>query len=201
VAAGVAHEIRNPIAAMRLRAENALAGDDARRRAALEAILGQVARLERLAGELLAMTQHHEAVAVPTDISGLLEACAADHRDGRVAITLEAAAGSIAVDTGLLRRALDSLVQNAVQHAPPGGHVVLRGVAAEGRLRISVIDDGPGVPAALRTTLFEPFVTGRPDGTGLGLAIARELAEALGGELRLDNPGPGAVFTIDVPCR
>ena len=57
VAAGIAHEIRNPIAAMRLKAENALAGDDARRRAALHTILGQIARLDRLIAELLAMTQ------------------------------------------------------------------------------------------------------------------------------------------------
>jgi hypothetical protein len=76
VAAGVAHEIRNPIAAMRLRAENALAGDPARRGTALEAILGQVARLDRLSGELLAMTQRRELDPAPVSVDALLRQCA-----------------------------------------------------------------------------------------------------------------------------
>ena len=64
---------------MRLRAENALAGDDARRRAALEAILAQIARLDRLIGELLAMTQRRVPAAEPVDLAAFLHACAADH--------------------------------------------------------------------------------------------------------------------------
>jgi hypothetical protein len=66
-------------------------------------------------------------------------------------------------------------------------------------LRIRVADTGEGVPGELRSSLFEPFVTGRPDGTGLGLAIARELVRSHGGQLELTDPGPGAVFTIAIP--
>jgi len=198
VAAGVAHEIRNPVAAMRLRAENALAGDDARRRAALEAILAQIARLDHLIAELLEMTQRREPTPRATDIAGLLEACAGDHRDGRIVIRVEAPSEPVVTDAALLRRALDSLVQNAVRHTPDGGEVCLR-AARDGRgLRIEVADSGPGVPAALRETLFEPFVTGRPDGTGLGLAIARELVQSLGGTLRLLDSEGGAVFQIEL---
>jgi signal transduction histidine kinase len=198
VAAGVAHEIRNPIAAMRLRAENALAGDDARRSAALEAILAQIARLDHLIAELLEMTQRREPTHAPTDIVGLLEACAADHRDGRVAIRVDAATEPVATDAALLRRALDSLVQNAVRHTPDGGEVSLRAVPHGRSLRSEIADTGPGVPPPLRQTLFEPFVTGRPDGTGLGLAIARELVQSLGGTLSLLNSDTGAVFLIEL---
>jgi hypothetical protein len=72
-----------------------------------------------------------------------------------------------------------------------------------GQLRIAVSDTGPGIPPELRDSLFEPFVTGRPDGTGLGLAIARELSDAHGGCLRLADPGGetsncGAVFVLEL---
>jgi len=100
---------------------------------------------------------------------------------------------------------LDSLVENALQHTPPGGVITLRAQRDGEALRISVADTGPGVAAELRDTLFEPFVSGRPEGTGLGLAIARELAEAHGGRLTLsdpggDGPGHGATFTLEIPC-
>ncbi len=200
VAAGVAHEIRNPIAAMRLRAENALAGDDARRRAALEAILAQIARLDRLLGELLAMTQRRTPEPGPVDLLSFLQSCAADH----TCVSVQAPAGTgVVLDSALTRRALDSLLTNARQHSPAGAPIVLRGSVAGRTARIEVQDRGPGVDKALRDSLFEPFVTGRADGTGLGLSIARELAEAQGGRVVLADPGGdgrGATFALEIPC-
>jgi signal transduction histidine kinase len=206
VAAGVAHEIRNPIAAMRLKAENALAGDDARRRTALAAILQQVARLDRLLGELLAMTQRRAAAPHCVMLDGFLRQAASEQPEGAERIEVAAAALPVQLDPALVRRVLDNLLRNAVQHAGPSGHVRLSGRLADGVLRIAVRDDGPGVDPALRETLFEPFVTGRADGTGLGLAIAREFAEAHGGRLTLcAAEGPGATFLLELPqagaCR
>ncbi len=204
VAAGVAHEIRNPIAAMRLRAENALAGDEARRRAALEAILAQIQRLDRLSGELLTMTQRREPQREAVDVAALLEAAAADHRRDGVFLRVQAPAGApVMLDPALLRRALDALLDNATRHAPAGGTVTLLAERAGGALRITVADSGPGIAPDLRKSLFEPFVTGRADGTGLGLAIARELAGALGGRLTLADAGgdgAGAIFLLELPC-
>ena len=205
VAAGVAHEIRNPIAAMRLKAENALAGDDARRRAALDAILAQIARLDRLLAELLAMTQRSQPQPAPTDVSALLESCAADHRGAGATVLAEADVGAARIDAGLIRRMLDSLIDNAVRHTPESGTITLRAQRAGDTLRITVSDTGPGVATDVRANLFEPFVSGRLGGTGLGLAIARELAEAHGGHLTQTDPGGddprrGATFTLEVPC-
>jgi signal transduction histidine kinase len=204
VAAGVAHEIRNPIAAMRLRAENALAGDEARRRTALEAILAQIARLDRLIAELLAMTQRREPQPEAVDVAALLAAIASDHQTARLTLAVDSPARLPALlDPALLRRTLDALVDNALRHTPDGGTVTLRAAQTGETLRIEVADTGPGVAADLRQTLFEPFVTGRAAGTGLGLAIARELAMAQGARLELaqaGGDGTGAVFRLEIAC-
>ena len=201
VAAGVAHEIRNPIAAMRLRAENALAGDPARRGVALEAILGQVARLDRLSGELLSMTQRRVPQAAPVAVDALLRDCAADQPAGAVGLVVASPALCGMLDAALLRRVLDNLVENARHHTPAGGTITLSAGVEGDVLRIAVADTGPGVAPDLRAWLFEPFVTGRPDGTGLGLAIARQLAEAMGGRLFLCEAEVGARFVLEVPWR
>ncbi len=201
VAAGVAHEIRNPLAAMRLRAENGLAGDDDRRRRALAAVLEQISRLDRLLAELLAMTQRREPAPELVDIRTLLSSCVDRHADQAAAAMVGLVAdavGSARIDASLIGRALDNLVCNAVRHTPAGGRVMLRAEHAEAGLRLIVEDTGPGVAPDLRGTLFEPFVTGRADGTGLGLAIARELVEAHGGRLSLAASEQGARFIIEL---
>jgi signal transduction histidine kinase len=209
VAAGVAHEIRNPIAALRLQGENALAGDEERRRGAIGDMLGQVKRLEILVAELLAMTQRREPHPDCVELSSFLEACAARHRaEARmrgVEIVADADIGAAHVDREMVERILDNLLVNAVRHAGEGGRVRLSASLENEVVTIAVEDTGAGVPAPIRERLFEPFVTGRPDGTGLGLAIARELADAHGGQLVLRRPGgaqagEGPVFALQLPA-
>jgi hypothetical protein len=208
VAAGVAHEIRNPIAAMRLRAENALAGDDIRRRKALSDMLQQIDRLDALVSELLAMTQRSEPHPVPMELQGFLavrvEAHRAEAEAREVAIMTESAVAGVMIDPEMIGRAVDNLLSNAIRHTPAHGKVSISATASAGGLRLTVADGGVGVAPELRDRLFEPFVTGRADGTGLGLAIARELADAHGGHLTLLDPGSamprrGAVFALDLP--
>ena len=136
VAAGVAHEIRNPIAAMRIRAESAQRGDDSRRRRALGIILEQIERLDRLVAQLLAMTQRPEPVPRRIELRSLLEEIGADYREQAeakgVRLQIEAPCAQATLDPDLLRRALGNLLLNAIQHTPAGGcdHAV-RGTAAE----------------------------------------------------------------------
>lgn len=208
VAAGVAHEIRNPLAAARLQGENALAGDDSRRRTAIHDMLGQITRLDTLAGELLAMTQRVQPEPQPLDLAAFLHQVAAGHRDVAAArcVTLELAvpAATAILDPAIVRRILDNLLANAIRHAAGGGQVTLAASRAGNTLTLVVQDTGPGVSPELAGSLFEPFVTSRADGTGLGLAIARELADAHGGRLTLRSPGgaaagQGAVFALELP--
>lgn len=210
MAAGIAHEIRNPMAAMRLRAENALAGDAGRQRAALQASLVQIGRVDALISELLAMTEQRRVERRPTALAALLAERAEAHRDlaqeRGVALDVAVPSGATAVlDPAMTGRALDNLLLNALQHTPAGGTVRLDAAVAEaGAVRIAVSDTGPGIAPAVRGRLFEPFATGRADGTGLGLAIAREMAVAQGGRLTLADAGgiaegQGACFVLDLP--
>ncbi len=212
VAAGIAHEIRNPLAAMRLKAENALAAMAAsenergadRAQPALAAIIGQIARLDQLVGEILSLTQRPEPCPEPVDVSRLLAALVAEHGElaSRVGVRLahQGPAVTAILDPRLTRRALAALIDNALRHTPSGGAVSLRADREGEKLVIRVADTGPGIAAPLRARIFEPFVTGRADGTGLGLAIAREMAAAQGGSVELLDPGGegrgGAVFAL-----
>ncbi len=208
LAAGIAHEIRNPIAAMRLKAENALPGADDRRDAALRMILDQIARLDALLRNLLTMTHPPDPCRAPTDIAKLLQEWADAHRELAAAkgVRLEVArasqdTGTVGLDREQTRRALDNLVLNAIQSTPAGGCVKLSVQRDDTKVRFHVADNGPGVPVALRDHLFEPFVTGRADGTGLGLAIVREIARAHGGEARLLPTAQGALFEVELPWQ
>jgi len=214
LAASIAHEIRNPIAAMRLKAENALvSGDPHRAAAALETVLGQIARVDTLLRDLLNLTQARALNRIPTPVAPLLAGCAQLHEDlahaRSVRITVAAdglpATDHPHLDRAQTARALDNLLLNALQHAPPGGRVRLGAerVTVDGavRLRLSVADTGAGIDPAIRAGLFEPFVTGRPDGTGLGLAIVREIALAHRGEARLVEGVPETTFVLDLPWQ
>ena len=197
VAAGVAHEIRNPIAAMRLKSDSALRGGDERRVQALGLVIAQVDRLDRLVGRLLAVAERDPPRLRDVPLAAFLAECAAPHPDGAVS----AAAGAPATarfDPDQMRRALDSLVANALQ---AGGAPVEIAAARDGdRLVLAVSDRGPGPPDDIAATLFEPFVTGRPENAGLGLSIVREIARAHGGGVEFARHGGATTFRIVLPC-
>jgi signal transduction histidine kinase len=208
--AALAHEIRNPIAAMRLKAENAIASPDAgRRTSALQSILEQVGRLDGLLRDLLAMTQRREPKPVEVDLADFLKKATDALRELAAAkgVTVQAAAIPETAtppefDIDQVRRALDNLILNAVQSTPRGGTVTVAAAEADGSLHLRVSDTGSGLTADIRERLFEPFATTRAEGTGLGLATTREIARAHGGEARLvSTASSGTVFEIELPWR
>lgn len=213
MAAQIAHEIRNPAGAMRLKAENALAGDGVRREAALRTIIEQVGRIEAQLTSLLALTQPVTIRAKEVDIEPWIDSVVQVHAPGaqrrqialKVDVNVASPARPAAFDSVQVARALDNLIVNALRHAPSGGHVTVSArSASSGRgelLRLEVIDDGPGVSANEREHIFEPFVTGRPDGSGLGLAVVREIASAHGGRAWLADDSGLTRFVIELPWR
>jgi signal transduction histidine kinase len=207
VVAGVAHEIRNPIAAMRLKAENALASGEATRRdRALEAVLGQIDRLDGLLRNLLGSVQRVEpkrervgdlAAFLAKRIKLFREQAAAQG----VALTLDCTVPQATFDVARIGQALDNLILNAIQNTAAGGRVAVTASQPGDHLLLSVVDTGAGVPETIRDHLFDPFVTGRPDGTGLGLAIVRDIAQAHGGEVRAEHRPNGTTIVLELPCR
>lgn len=209
MSAGLAHEIRNPIAAMRLKAENALAATDgSRSSAALNTILQQVDRLDALLRDLLEMTQARDPKFSEVDLAAFLARTVETHRELAAArgIILTAGTGPAFAqlpkfDPSQMQRAMDNLIINALQNTPAGGAIAVEAHRKNDMLLLRVADTGPGIAAELRERLFEPFVTGRADGTGLGLAIVREIARHHHGDVRLLEAPGGAVFEIEVPWQ
>jgi signal transduction histidine kinase len=205
VAAGVAHEIRNPIAAMRLKAENALLADAPRQKEALSMMLGQIERLDRLLTRLLSLTDRDPPQRQSTSVRSLIGALVLEHAeralDHGLTIATDIQANAANLDAEQIRRALDNLVLNAIEAAPAQSQILVGAHIQGDRLHLSVRDAGAGPPTSIREHLFEPFVTGRSDGTGLGLSLVREIANAHGGTARFESDANGTVFEILIPWQ
>jgi signal transduction histidine kinase len=210
--AGIAHEIRNPIAAMRLKSENALASsDEGRRSSALHFVLDQIARLDQLLRDLLSMTQRRKPEREPVDLGVFLKEIDEAYRDlvtskklhleTRIAEAIGLSPERPSFDRNQLRRAISNLLTNALENTEPPGAIAIEAGREADCLTLGILDTGPGVPIDIEDKLFEPFVTGRAEGTGLGLAIVREIARAHGGEVRHIPSPTGAHFRIELPWQ
>ena len=109
-------------------------------------------------------------------------------------------AATVCSDPDGLRQVLQNLISNAVAATPEGGDIEVGSRSESDRLRLTVVDSGPGIPAKDLEKIFEPLYTTKADGLGLGLTISRTIVERLGGTLSARNvPGRGAAFTIELP--
>lgn len=202
MSAGLAHEIRNPIGAMRLQAENALAKDTVEAyQKACRGMLQNISRLDDLLERLLAIVRFDRLTLSSTKILPWLEECVTPFRNGpgELSVDVDPPETEWSFDEQQVARALHNLVANAIQHTPPNGWVKVTAKKENGQLEIAVEDSGSGVPEELREKIFEPFVSSRSNGSGLGLAIAREIIEAHGGTLLCVNRRFGARFEIRMP--
>jgi len=193
------HQLRTPLAVLKTQVQSARRGDVAPE-LALQEIAHTVDRATELANQMLALAKveqlRHHGEAPAVDWSAIVRAVALDVSaliaDAGVDFELQAAPVQVCAHEWALRELTRNLLHNAIRHSPRGGRltVTVEAVGEDAVLRIA--DSGPGIAAAQRERLFQPFASSLPDaagheGSGLGLAICREIVTACGGRITLDN--------------
>ena len=217
LAAGVAHEIRNPLTAIKARLytqQKALA-PASRERADAEFISREIDRLEKIVSDFLRFARPVEPERVPVSPANLLrevrQLMAEQLRESSIDLAVERAVETkVLGDPEQLKQVLINLVQNAAEALGTGGTIKLRAVesriALGGRMRdvaiIEVEDNGTGMPPEVQKRLFDPFFTTKPTGTGLGLSIAARIVEKHGGALRVKTAANhGTTFGVVLPVE
>jgi two-component system sensor histidine kinase FlrB len=208
LAAGLAHQIRTPLAAALLYASQmTMAGRTAQDLSRCgERTVGSLKQLDKLVNDMLAFA-HGGAAREVVSVSALLEQVAqwlrpALRRGIRLTIRTEAPDLMVRANAPSLVSAVLNLATNALQAATGDLDLELLGRRAAGnRAQIVVADNGPGVPSNIRERIFEPFFTTRSRGNGIGLAIVKSVVEAHHGSVCLADSDPGATFVIDLPAE
>jgi signal transduction histidine kinase len=210
--AGLAHEVRNPLNAAKLQLElleRRLRRETDDRRLVEPGELAQkeIERLTVLLNEFLAFARPPELHIQDCDVSAIvrqvadLERVAAERRGAELVLTASAEQLIALVDAAKVHQIVLNLVRNAIEAVSAGGHVVLSLDGDEQYIRISVSDDGPGIPDAVLPRIYEPFFSTKEAGTGLGMSIVHSLVSLHGGSIELDTSARGTRFEISLPRR
>ncbi len=215
--ADAAHQLRSPLAALQLQAERALRdADPATHAQALEQVVAGARRIAHMARQLLTLARAEpEASAeqrfTELDVLALAREVTADwvpqalERGVDLGYEGEESGGFIRGDPQLLRELLSNLIDNALRYGRPRGRVTVKAKASDG-IVLSVEDDGPGIPAQYRGTVFDRFIRlpgSHGDGCGLGLAIVKEIASLHGGTASIADGegGQGVRITVSLPAE
>lgn len=204
MAAGVAHEIRNPLSAMKMTVQMLRQETPESAREPHDVLLREIERLELTVSELFNAVHPSKLQKTRLPLPALAEEVLAllrpqlEHLSIRVERRFESGNG-VDVDPQIFKRAIMNLVLNGAQAMPSGGPLIIGTAVRDGRVRFFVRDAGPGVAPEVRDRVFEPFVSTKVAGTGLGLAVTRKIVEDHGGSIGFDSTTSGAEFWIELP--
>lgn len=205
-AAGVAHEVRNPLATIRTSVQAlALRDEDPARRELRELVIDEIERINRVIEDLLAFSRPRDPERSEVSARDLLRRLAAlagsMAAESRITLSLLGEPDlRVLVDAGHAQQILMNLVLNAIQAMPAGGTLTLRAYRAADFACFAVADTGPGMSEETAGKVMMPFFTTKAGGTGLGLAVSRQLAELNGGRLAITSAaGAGTTVTLCLP--
>lgn len=207
LAAGIAHEVRNPLTGVSLLLDDLhdRSGLDPESRAMMTKALEEIERVERLVAGLLNFSSPPKACLQLGDLNRVIQdTVLLLRREGeRQRVGLTFSAGELPpfqFDVEKIKQALLNLVKNALEAVPRGGDVAIRTAIAGTTATITVADNGPGIAEADLPLIFEPFFTRKGTGTGLGLSITQQVIEEHHGRITVaSGPGSGTVFTVSLP--
>jgi signal transduction histidine kinase len=212
LAAGMAHEIRNPLAAIvnataLLTDEAGLTRDE--RAVTVEALRTEARRLNRILSDFLRFARPQAARRAPADIREVVEHVGALIRDGRsraarvdVKVAVDPAVPRFAFDRDQVTQVLWNVALNGVEAMNGRGRLSLEVARRNDDVALAISDTGPGIPRERLPQLFEPFSSGKPNGSGLGLSIAERIVAAHGGRIEIDSePGRGTRVTLLFPLE
>jgi signal transduction histidine kinase len=209
-AAVLAHEIRNPLAALRFQLHSLRrnANQEERVTATADTIDNELVRIQQLLADYLA---HEKAQAMRVTPVDLVEAAQnlqilmqemLRESGTRMFINGGSEHPIVTCDPHALRQVLINLVINAQQAMGKGGTITINIGQSEGFGTISVADTGPGIPPEMRERLFKPFATSKKEGSGIGLALVKRFVDNFGGSVAVDSePGQGATFHLKLPLE
>jgi PAS domain S-box-containing protein len=206
MSAGIAHELRNPMAVISGYLNLLSKKIDPASQSIIRDITSEINGMNRIIGDLLTFARPASLNRVTVNLKELVEGCLsnvlqAKNADNKITTVLSLDDVEALLDEGLMRQALNNLFQNAMEAMPDGGTLTVEAHGGK-NLAVSVADTGTGVPPDTIKKIFLPFFTTKDKGVGLGLALVHKIVLSHGGRIEVESKqGKGTAFTVIIPAR
>lgn len=211
IAAGTAHEIRNPLTSIKgflqlLRATFEQK-DMGKERSFTEVMLAEIDRINELVSEFLLLSKQRDAMLASVDVQAVLHGILPIIENEAILHNVEVRyermdqLPSVIADQEMLKQVFLNVCKNGIEAMPDGGKLTIteKMDAAERKVLIDIHDTGPGIPPFLIDKIFDPFFTTKEEGTGLGLSVCQRIIHDIGGTIRVSSKGYGTTFTLGIP--
>ncbi len=206
MSAGIAHELRNPMAVISGYLNLLAKKQDEAGQAIIRDMTAEISGMNRIIGDLLAFARPAALNRVKVDMKEIVEGCLSNlpqspGREAKISAVVNLDAAEVTADEGLMRQALSNLFQNAAEAMPDGGTLTVE--ARSGReFSLVIRDTGVGIPRDAVKKIFLPFFTTKDRGVGMGLALAHKIVTSHGGRIEVESEeGKGTTFTVTLPKR